>query len=104
MGFEHMEDYPEDRIFLVAKWKTLPCGQGLLQGFWGADPRPPSCRFDQATQFYAEACLNAGVSLINCMPSLLQLIPGGQNGLNRKASLIVGDGMHQMQATIIHRC
>src|SRR4030042_1650210 len=68
---EHMKDYPEDRIFLVANEK--PCnvekvlqdsGVEILLNYLPVGS-------DQATQFYAAACLSAGVSLINCMPRFI---------------------------------
>jgi myo-inositol-1-phosphate synthase len=59
---------------------------------------------DQATQFYAEACLSAGVSLINCMPSFIVSDPKWARRFEGKNIPIVGDDVKsQMGATIIHR-
>ena len=101
---EHMKDYPEDRIFLVAKEK--PCnvekvlkdsGVEILLNYLPVGS-------DQATQFYAEACLSAGVSLINCMPSFIASDPRWAKRFEQKSISIVGDDVKsQMGATIIHR-
>ena len=101
---EHMKDYPEDRIFLVSKDK--PCnvekvlkdsGVNILLNYLPVGS-------DQATQFYAEACLNAGVSLINCMPSFIASDPRWAKRFEQKGIPIVGDDVKsQMGATIIHR-
>src|SRR3972149_2753107 len=101
---EHMKDYPEDRIFLVAKEK--PCnlekvlkdsGVEILLNYLPVGS-------DQATQFYAEACLNAGVSLINCMPSFIVSDSGWAKRFEEKNIPAVGDDVKsQMGATIIHR-
>lgn len=101
---EHMKDYPEDRIFLIAKEK--PCnvekvlkdsGVEILLNYLPVGS-------DQATHFYAEACLKAGVSLINCMPSFIASDPRWANQFEQKGIPIVGDDVKsQMGATIIHR-
>jgi myo-inositol-1-phosphate synthase len=101
---EHMKDYPEDRIFLVANEK--PChvekvlkdsGVEILLNYLPVGS-------DQATQFYAEACLSAGVSLINCMPSFIASDPRWARRFEEKGIPVVGDDVKsQMGATIIHR-
>ena len=100
----HMKDYPEDRIFRVADQK--PCnvekvlkdsGVEILLNYLPVGS-------DQATRFYAEACLNAGVSLINCMPSFIVSDPQWARRFEEKGIPIVGDDVKsQMGATIIHR-
>src|SRR4030066_1098424 len=101
---EHMKDYPEDRIFLVAKEK--PCnlekvlkdsGVEILLNYLPVGS-------DQATQFYAEACLSAGVSLINCMPSFIASDPRWAKRFEEKGIPVVGDDVKsRVGATIIHR-
>ena len=59
---------------------------------------------DRATQFYAEACLNTGVSLVNCMPSFIVSERRWAKRFEEKGIPIVGDDVKsQMGATIIHR-
>jgi myo-inositol-1-phosphate synthase len=101
---EHMKDYHEDRVFLVSNEK--PChvekvlkdsGVEILLNYLPVGS-------DQATQFYAEACLNTGVSLINCMPSFIVSTPSWAKRFEEKGIPAVGDDVKsQMGATIIHR-
>ena len=59
---------------------------------------------DEATRFYAEACLNTGVSLVNCMPSFIVSDPLWAKRFEKKGIPVVGDDVKsQMGATIIHR-
>jgi myo-inositol-1-phosphate synthase len=101
---EHMKDYPEDRIFLVAKEK--PCNVEKVIKDSGVEVllNYLPVGSDRATQFYAEACLSAGVSLINCMPSFIASDPQWARRFEEKGIPIVGDDVKsQMGATIIHR-
>ncbi len=101
---DHMKDYPEERIFLVAEEK--PCnvekvlrdsGVEILLNYLPVGS-------DRATQFYAEACLKTGVSFINCMPSFIVSDPQWAKQFEAKGIPIVGDDVKsQMGATIIHR-
>ena len=101
---EHMKDYPEERIFLVSDKK--PCnvekvlrdsGVELLLNYLPVGS-------DKATKFYAEACLNTGVSLINCMPSFIASDQSWARRFEEKGVPVVGDDVKsQMGATIIHR-
>ena len=101
---EHMKDYQEDRVFLPSGEK--PCnvekvlkdsGVEILLNYLPVGS-------DQATQFYAEACLNTGVSLVNCMPSFIVSNPPWAKRFEEKGIPAVGDDVKsQMGATIIHR-
>ncbi len=101
---EHMRDYPDDRAFRVADEK--PCnvekvlrdsGVEILLNYLPVGS-------DRATAFYAEACLNMGVSLINCMPSFIVSNPSWAKRFEGNGIAAVGDDVKsQMGATIIHR-
>jgi myo-inositol-1-phosphate synthase len=101
---EHMRDFPEDRTFLVADQK--PCnvekvlrdsGVNILLNYLPVGS-------DRATQFYAEACLNTGVSLINCMPSFIVSDQQWAKRFETKGIPAVGDDVKsQLGATIVHR-
>ena len=101
---DHMKDYPEDRVFLVANEKSCnvetvlkDSGVDILLNYLPVGS-------DQATAFYAEACLNTGVSLINCMPSFIASDRRWAERFEAKGIPIVGDDVKsQMGATIIHR-
>lgn len=101
---EHMKDYPEDRVFLVAQEK--PCDVEKVLRESGAEVllNYLPVGSDRATQFYAEACLKTGVSLINCMPSFIVSDRVWAKRFEEKNIPIVGDDVKsQMGATIIHR-
>jgi myo-inositol-1-phosphate synthase len=101
---EHMQDYPEDRVFLVADQK--PCNVEKVLKDSGVDIllNYLPVGSDQATAFYAEACLNTGVSLINCMPSFIVSDQKWAKKFEAKSIPVVGDDVKsQMGATIIHR-
>ena len=101
---EHMRDYPDDRAFRVADEK--PCnvekvlrdsGVEILLNYLPVGS-------DRATAFYAEACLNTGVSLVNCMPSFIVSNPSWAKRFEDNGIAAVGDDVKsQMGATIIHR-
>src|SRR5512136_3087619 len=101
---DHMKDFPEDRAFLVADQK--PCvvekvlrdsGVDILLNYLPVGS-------DRATQFYAGACLNAGVSLVNCMPSFIASDPEWAKRFEAKGIPAVGDDVKsQLGATIVHR-
>jgi len=101
---EHMKDYPEDRVFLVADEK--PCNVEKTLRDSGVDIllNYLPVGSDQATAFYAQACLNTGVSLINCMPSfIVSDLPWAKRFEGKGIPIIGDDVKSQMGATIIHR-
>jgi myo-inositol-1-phosphate synthase len=101
---EHMKDYPEHRAFLVADER--PCNVENVLKESGVDIllNYLPVGSDEATRFYAEACLNTGVSLVNCMPSFIVSDPLWAKRFEKKGIPVVGDDVKsQMGATIIHR-
>jgi myo-inositol-1-phosphate synthase len=59
---------------------------------------------EQATRFYAEACLAAGVSLVNCIPVFIASDPAWAERFRRAGIPLVGDDVKsQLGATIVHR-
>lgn len=100
----HMEDYPEDRRFIVAKKKPCDVVKVLKQS--GAEMflcyLPVGS--ENAAAFYAEACLNSGVSLINCIPVFIASSKSWAKRFEEKNIPIIGDDIKsQIGATIIHR-
>jgi len=101
---EHMKQYPEERTFVVASKK--PCNVEKTLKDSGVDIllNYLPVGSDQATAFYAEACLASGVSLINCMPSFIVSDHQWARRFEEKGIPVVGDDVKsQMGATIIHR-
>jgi myo-inositol-1-phosphate synthase len=101
---DHMKEYSANRTFLVSNEK--PCniervlkdsGVEILLNYLPVGS-------DRATQFYAQACLNTGVSLVNCMPSFIVSESRWAKRFEEKGIPIVGDDVKsQVGATIIHR-
>lgn len=104
-GFsEHMKDYPEHRTFVVADEK--PCdvvkvlresGAEILMNYMPVGS-------EEATRFYAECCLETGVSLINCMPVFIASDPDWARRFEEEGIPIIGDDVKsQLGATVLHR-
>ena len=104
-GFsEHMKEYPADRTFIIANKKQANVEKVLRDS--GADILlnylPVGSQ--QATEFYAEACLKTGISLINCMPVFIVSNPAWAKRFEDKRIPIIGDDIKaQVGATIVHR-
>ncbi len=100
----HMKDYSEDRRFIVARRKSCNVAKVLKDS--GAEIL--LCYLpvgsEKAVKFYAEACLKAGVSLINCVPVFIASNKEWAVRFKKKRIPIIGDDIKsQMGATIIHR-
>ncbi len=103
----HMMDYPEHQRFVVSDQPSATHAQveKLLKDS-GAEIL--MCYLpvgsQKAVEFYAECCLNTGVSLINCMPVFI--VSDGAWGRRFKQAGIpcVGDDVKaQVGATVVHR-
>jgi myo-inositol-1-phosphate synthase len=100
----HMEEYPAERRFVPAKQN--PCDVVKVLKDSGAEILlnylPVGSQ--KATEFYARACLEAGVSLINCVPVFIASNPDWEQSFRQKNIPIIGDDIKsQIGATIIHR-
>ncbi len=59
---------------------------------------------EQATRFYMECALEAGVAVVNCMPVFIASDPQWERRFREKKLPIVGDDIKaQLGATIVHR-
>lgn len=102
---EHMKNHPEDRRFVVADRKPADIVKVLRQS--GAEMLlnylPVGSQ--RATAHYAEACLKAGVSMINCIPVFIVSDRKWAKRFEERGLPAIGDDIKsQMGATIIHRC
>ncbi len=100
----HMNDYPENRRFIVAKKK--PCNVPKVLKESGADILISYLPVgsEKATAFYAEACLKTGTGFINCVPVFIASNKDWAKRFERKGIPIIGDDIKsQIGATIIHR-
>ncbi len=100
----HMNDYPEDRRFIVSNKKAAHVPLFLKRS--GADMlicyMPVGA--ERATAFYANACLKAGIGFINCVPVFIASDKTWAKRFEERRIPVIGDDIKsQLGATIIHR-
>lgn len=101
---DHMAEYPADRTFLPANKKPVNVEKTLKES--GADIllNYLPVGSEEATQFYAEACLKTGVGFINCMPVFIVSDPKWAKRFEDRRIPCIGDDIKaQVGATIVHR-
>jgi myo-inositol-1-phosphate synthase len=102
---EHMNGYPESRRFVISRKKPVDVVKVLKES--GADIllNYLPVGSEKATAFYAEACLKAGVSFINCIPVFIVSNKAWAKRFEERGIPVIGDDVKsQIGATIIHRC
>ncbi|BCB96711.1 inositol-3-phosphate synthase [Dissulfurispira thermophila] len=100
----HMNDYPDDRRFIVSDEK--PCDVVKVLKESGADMLinylPVGSEI--ATKYYANACLEANVAFINCIPVFVASEDEWIKRFEERGIPLIGDDVKsQIGATIIHR-
>jgi len=101
---EHMANYKEDRTFLPANKKSCNVEKVLKESGAEILLNYLPVGSQKATEFYAEACLKTGVSLINCMPVFIVSNPAWAKRFEAKRIPCVGDDIKaQIGATVTHR-
>jgi len=100
----HMSDFPEDRAFRASNAPAVEIAAALKQA--GAEVficyLPVGS--ERAVRQYAEACLTAGVAMVNCMPVFLASDREWAEKFVKAGVPIIGDDIKsQIGATIIHR-
>ncbi|MBN1127366.1 MAG: inositol-3-phosphate synthase [Chitinispirillaceae bacterium] len=104
---DHMADYEEDYIFVVAREKepSLDEVAGVLQETEAdilMNYLPVGS--EEATKFYAEAALKAGVAFVNNIPVFIASNPLWAKRFEKRNIPIIGDDIKaQLGATITHR-
>ena len=104
---DHMADYPDDQRFIVAdepqaerediEKLLTESGTEILMNYLPVGSQ-------KATEFYADCCLNTGVSLINCIPVFIVSDPAWAKRFTDAGIPCVGDDIKaQVGATITHR-
>ena len=101
---DHMERYDDAEAFRVADEAPVDVA-GILRET-GAEVLV--CYLpvgsERAVRHYAEACLDAGVALVNCVPVFLASDPGWADRFRTAGLPLVGDDVKsQVGATIVHR-
>ena len=100
----HMQDYPEDRSFRIADEPPIDVAKVLQES--GAEILlcyvPVGST--KAAWSYAEACLETGVSFVNCMPVFIVSDPQWGERFRAAGIPCAGDDIKsQVGATIFHR-
>ena len=100
----HMADYPDDDAVRVADWEPVDVTEELREA--GAEVLicylPVGA--EEAVRHYAQACLDAGVAMVNCVPVFIASDPEWARKFRQRNLPIVGDDIKsQVGATIIHR-
>jgi myo-inositol-1-phosphate synthase len=104
---EHMKAYPQGQRFVPADQKPATAdqierlltesGAEILMNYLPVGSQ-------KATEFYAECCLNTGVSLINCIPVFIVSEAGWGERFRQAGIPCIGDDVKaQVGATIVHR-
>ena len=101
---DHMERYDESEAFRIADEAPVDVGAALRES--GAEILV--CYLpvgsERAVRHYAEACLDAGVALVNCVPVFLASDPEWAARFRAAGLPLVGDDVKsQVGATIVHR-
>ena len=100
----HMADYADDEAFRLADAEPVDVAQALRNA--GAEIL--ICYLpvgsEEAVRHYAQACLDAGVAMVNCVPVFLASDPAWAEKFREAGLPIVGDDIKsQVGATIVHR-
>ena len=100
----HMAEYPEETAFRSAELEPTDIATALRAS--GAEILV--CYLpvgsEQAVKHYAQACLDAGIGMINCVPVFLASDPEWAQKFRDAGVPIVGDDIKsQVGATIVHR-
>lgn len=101
---EHMKEYPEGRTFMPSSAKPVDVVKALKRSGAEVAISYLPVGSQKATEFYAECCLEAGVSLINCMPVFIVSNPVWAKRFTDRGIPVIGDDVKsQVGATIVHR-
>ena len=100
----NMEDYPERDRFVVASQKPADVKKVLKESGAEILLNYLPVGSEEATRFYAECCLETGISLINCIPVFIASDTTWADRFRKKGIPVIGDDIKsQLGATIIHR-
>jgi myo-inositol-1-phosphate synthase len=100
----HMKDFPAERTFIPAKRTPVDVEQVLKKTKAEILVNFLPVGSSQAVRYYAQCCLNSGVSFINCMPEFIASDPHWAKQFEQRGIPLIGDDIKsQIGATIIHR-
>jgi myo-inositol-1-phosphate synthase len=103
----HMKDYPEDHAFILSK-DPEPTAAEIIQALKESGAQILTNYLpvgsEEATRFYADCALEAGVAFVNNIPVFIASDPEWARRFADKNLPIIGDDIKsQMGATITHR-
>ncbi len=100
----HMKDYPPERSFVVAKEKPVDVTRILKETKADVLISYMPVGSEDAAKYYAQAALDAGCGIVNCMPVFIASDPIWAKKFTDAGVPIVGDDIKsQVGATITHR-
>ncbi|MBI4018157.1 MAG: inositol-3-phosphate synthase [Candidatus Aenigmarchaeota archaeon] len=100
----HMHDYPEDRTFKISSEPPVDVSEVLKESKADILVNYVPVGSEDAAKYYANACLEAGVAFVNCMPVFISSDPEWQKKFSDAKLPVVGDDIKaQVGATIVHR-
>ena len=101
---EHMAEYPPHQRFEPAKARAVDAAKVLRDSGAEILVNYLPVGSEQATGWYAQACLDSGVSLVNCIPVFIVSDPVWAAKFKARGIPCVGDDVKaQVGATITHR-
>lgn len=100
----HMADYPDDSAFRVADEPAVDIAHVLRETRAEVLVCYMPVGAEQAVRHYAQACLDTGVAMVNCVPVFIASNPEWAERFRKRNIPIVGDDIKsQVGATIVHR-
>ena len=100
----HMSQYPPEQTFIVSKAKAVNIAKVLKESGAEILLNYLPVGSQHATEAYASACLETGVSLINCIPVFIASDPQWAAKFAKRGIPLIGDDVKgQVGATILHR-
>jgi myo-inositol-1-phosphate synthase len=101
---DHMAEFPDDQRFIPSTEEPVDLVKALKDSGAEILVNYLPVGSQKAVETYAEACLKAGVSLVNCMPVFIVSDPGWAARFTQAGLPCVGDDIKaQLGATIVHR-
>jgi myo-inositol-1-phosphate synthase len=101
---DHMRDYPPEQTFVVADCRPVDVADVLRRSGAEILINYLPVGSQAAAEHYARACLETGVSLVNCIPVFIASDPQWSSEFEQRRIPIVGDDVKsQLGATIVHR-
>lgn len=100
----HMKDFPEHKAFRAADQAPCDVARVLKDSRTEVLVCYMPVGSEDAVKFYAQACLDARVAMVNCVPVFIASHPEWAAEFRQRKLPVVGDDIKsQLGATIVHR-